>query len=322
MINDSISKKIIVTGGAGFIGSNIVKKLNYLGIDNILIIDDVGQNKHKKSIVNNLNFDTMISINDFIEDLDNFKNISCVFHQGACSDTMNHDKTYMLSNNSDYSLKILNHCLNQNADFIFASSASVYGKGKKGFIEDKNNEMPLNIYAESKLLVDNEINNVLEQNLSSQVLSLRYFNVYGFPEFHKGRMASVPFHFFNQIKSNNTIKLFEGSDNYYRDFIFIDDIINIISHLTKSKISGIYNAGTGFERSFQEMADITKELYPKINIETIPFPENLKNYYQKKTKADTSKLYQSGYNSPATSLEKGLAKYYLYLENSKRNEPN
>ena len=233
---------------------------------------------------------------------------------------MNHDEVYMLHNNSEYSIKILNHSLNHNINFIFASSASVYGHGERGFIDSKDCEIPLNTYADSKFKVDRVIKNIIRQKLSKQVLSLRYFNVYGFPEYHKGRMASLPYHFFNQLKINESIKIFDGSHNFSRDFIFIDDILNIISHLVENRLSGIYNAGTGTSRTFEEMAKITKKLYPNVYIKTIPFPKNLEGYYQKHTKANILKLLSSGYKKPFIDLEQGLKKYYKQLEKSKINE--
>jgi ADP-L-glycero-D-manno-heptose 6-epimerase len=311
---DMSLKKIVVTGGAGFIGSNIVKHLNKVGITNIIIVDDLANNQDKIRNIKNLNFDSLVGIKAFIEDLDNFKTLDYIFHQGACSDTMNYDESYMFSNNTDYSIKLLNHSLNNNINFIFASSASIYGHGHMGFKEEKNCEMPLNTYAQSKLKVDLAIRGFLTQKLSSQVVSLRYFNVYGFPEFHKKRMASVPFHFFNQLKSNNTIKIFDGSKKFARDFIFIDDVLSIISHFIDSKFSGIYNTGTGNVRTFEEMAKITSELYPNTEIQTIPFPEKLRKYYQENTKANISNLLEAGYQKSFIKLEMGLKKYYNQLE--------
>ena len=305
---------IVVTGGAGFIGSNVVKHLNRNGMSDILIVDDINGNIEKHKLIEKLNFKEIIGIEDFIKDINNYKNVSNIFHQGACSDTMNHDIKFMMENNFEYSKKILYHSLNNNINFIFASSASVYGKGTNGFQEKSECEKPLNIYAKSKLEVDLLIREILRDNISNQVLSLRYFNVYGYPEINKGRMASVPFHFYNQLKQIGTIKIFEGSKYFKRDFIYINDIFKIINYFYKNKISGIYNAGTGKVNSFYDMAMLTQKLYPDVNIEVIPFPKGLKEHYQKFTKADTSKLFSAGYSVPFTTFEKGLENYYSLLE--------
>jgi len=310
---------IVVTGGAGFIGSNVVKHLNRNGMSDILIVDDINGNIEKHKLIEKLNFKEIIGIEDFIKDINNYKNVSNIFHQGACSDTMNHDIKFMMENNFEYSKKILYHSLNNNINFIFASSASVYGKGTNGFQEKSECEKPLNIYAKSKLEVDLLIREILRDNISNQVLSLRYFNVYGYPEINKGRMASVPFHFYNQLKQIGTIKIFEGSENFKRDFIYIDDILNIINYFYKNKFSGIYNAGTGEVNSFQKMAIITKNLYPDVNIEIIPFPDKLRKYYQEYTQADTSQLFSTGFSESFTTFEKGLENYYYSLEEEHYN---
>ncbi|MBC8305927.1 MAG: ADP-glyceromanno-heptose 6-epimerase [Pelagibacterales bacterium] len=307
-------KKIIITGGAGFIGSNLVRKFNEKGMTDILIVDNVKDNKEKKKNLERLDFVQIISKEYFMNDLNNYKEISHIFHQGACSDTMNHDVEFMMNNNFEYSKKILFHSLNYNINFIFASSGSVYGKGSDGFKEKSECEKPLNIYAKSKLEVDLLIRDVLTQDISSQVLSLRYFNVYGYPEIHKGRMASVPLHFFNQLKYKGKIKIFEGSENFKRDFIYIEDVLNIIDYFYENKYSGIYNAGTGEVNSFQKMAVLTKKMYPEIQIEVIPFPNNLKKHYQKFTQADTSQLFSTGFSEPFTTFEKGIENYYYLLE--------
>ncbi len=311
--------KIVVTGGAGFIGSNIIKYLNSNAISDILIVDNINDNIEKQKLLEKIKFKEIITIENFKKDLNNYKNVSHIFHQGACSDTMNHDINFMMKNNFEYSKNILFHSLNNNINFLFASSGSVYGEGSNGFKEKRECEAPLNIYAKSKLEMDLIIRDVLCQKISSQVVSLRYFNVYGYPEIHKGRMASVPFHFFNQFKQIGRIKIFEGSENFKRDFIYIDDILNIIDYFYKNKISGIYNAGTGKVNSFQKMAMVTRKLYPDVNIEVIPFPENLKKHYQKFTQADTSQLFSTGFSEPFTTLEEGLENYYYLLEEKHYN---
>lgn len=340
---------ILVTGGAGFIGANIVKKLNESGREDILIVDNL-ENSKKQINLNNLKFIDFVDKRDFISNIDSFKdlNIEILFHQGACSNTMEYNGRYMIDNNYQYSKKLLHFALYKNIRFIYASSAAVYGNGDNGFKEVEECEYPLNVYGYSKLLFDNYVRKILKsinvnndyfetlkkinnyfiyddyfnsvQNKENkfQIVGLRYFNVYGPMENHKGKMASVIYHFFNQIKSENTIKLFEGSENYKRDFIFVDDIVNInMFFYQHPEISGIFNAGTGIERSFYDIAKIVNQKYSNSKIEFIPFPEVLKGKYQAFTKADITKLKRVGYDNKFHSLEEGVNKYLDYLEKNK-----
>ena len=194
---------IIVTGGAGFIGSNIVKSLNDKGLTDILIVDNLS-NSSKHLNLNSLKYSDYIDKNDFIANLDKFKNAKTIFHQGACSNTTEPDGKYMMENNFEYSKKLLLLSMNNDIDFLYASSASIYGNGDKGFKENPSCEYPLNVYAFSKFSFDNFVRNVKlkRKNLDAQILGLRYFNVYGYQENHKGKMASVAYHMFNQIKNN------------------------------------------------------------------------------------------------------------------------
>lgn len=305
---------ILVTGGAGFIGSNIVKGLNDKGIDNIIITDNLTNGvKHKN--LNRLNFIDYIDKLDF--NIDEFfaKNkIDVVFHQGACSSTTESDGKYMMKNNYEYTKNMLNACIKYNVRFIYASSASVYGNGDNGFTEKQECEYPLNVYAFSKYQFDRYITKILP-TLNIQAVGLRYFNVYGPQENHKGKMASVAYHMFNQIKNGESMKLFEGSENFIRDFIYIDDVVSVNMFFFENKDkSGIFNCGTGSAESFCKIADALQELYKDAKVEKIPFPDNLKGKYQTFTEADITKLREAGYNKDFINLFDGTKKYADILE--------
>ena len=304
--------KIIVTGALGFVGANIAIKL--ANENEVLIVDDL--NSPKKMInLKRLNKFKLIGRFEFINQLYKYKNFDVIIHAGACSHTTNYDEKYMIENNFEYSKILIDFSIANNMNFIFSSSASVYGLGLNGFNVDSSCEAPLNVYAKSKLMVDNYIRKILssENDTQSKITSLRYFNVYGYSEFHKEAMASVPFHFFNQLRSGKTIKLFDGSKDFYRDFIHVSDIINITCFFLKKPISGIFNAGTGQCRSFEDIAKITKNRFRDIEIEYIPFPEKLKSKYQSYTKANINSLLDLGYIKEFKTLEIGLSEYYNQL---------
>lgn len=307
---------VIVTGGAGFIGSNIVKGLNNKGIDNILIVDNLEKaEKHKN--LNKIKFYDYVDKRDFnVEEFLQNNKVEAVFHQGASSNTMETDGRYMMKNNYECTKETFLACQKHNVRLFYASSASVYGNGDKGFIEKEECEYPLNVYAFSKYQFDRFLNlNV--KHLGSQVVGLRYFNVYGPQENHKGRMASVAFHMFNQIKNNEPMKLFEGSQNFKRDFIYVDDVVAVnMFFFEHQSISGIYNCGTGNAESFCEIANALKEKYTEAKIEYIPFPESLVGKYQTFTQSDITSLRKAGYNKPFISLKEGTLKYADILENS------
>ncbi|MBN2166631.1 MAG: ADP-glyceromanno-heptose 6-epimerase [Marinilabiliaceae bacterium] len=307
---------IIVTGGAGFIGSNLVKGLNDAGINDIIIVDNLAHTQ-KYLNLNRLKFSDYIDKFDFLNRLPNLKNVEMILHQGACSATTELDANYLIKNNYEYSKTLFHYCQDEEIPFVYASSASVYGNGDNGFSEKPECEYPLNGYAFSKFIFDNYIRkNVDFKKPHSQVVGLRYFNVYGYQENHKGSMASVPFHFFNQANENGEIKVFEGSENFLRDFIFVDDVVKVVMFFIESRKSGIFNCGTGVERSFMDMAKIFSMQYGNCNIKIIPFPDHLKGKYQAYTKADLSNLRGVGYSEEFTSLENGMEKYLLRLKNS------
>ncbi len=306
---------IIVTGGAGFIGSNIVKGLNDRGITDILIVDNMS-NSQKHLNLNRLKYRDYIDKYDFLERLPEIKNVEAIFHEGACSSTTESDGKYMMKNNYEYSKNLLHYANDNNIKFFYASSASVYGNGDDGFIEDPKCEYPLNVYAFSKFSFDNYVRKMFEEKkIKTQVLGLRYFNVYGYQENHKGSMASVAFHFYNQLESGK-IKLFEGSDGFRRDFVFVEDVVNVNMFFYESGISGIYNCGTGDARSFHDIATIFKSLVPEIEIGFIPFPEHLVGKYQAYTQANLDNLRNAGYDKKFSTLEEGVTKYFNKLKES------
>ena len=242
---------------------------------------------------------------------------------------MEHDGRYMMENNYRYSLELLDFCLDQEVPFLYASSASVYGSGRI-FRESRECEAPLNVYGYSKFLFDQAVRRRLAQtDFSSQVAGFRYFNVYGPRESHKGRMASVAFHFFNQYRAEGKVKLFEGCDGYadgeqQRDFVFIDDVVKANLHFLDNGVSGIFNLGTGRAQSFNDVAVATvnacraaageapqtlAELRRRGVIEYIAFPEALKGKYQSYTEADVSQLRQAGYEAPFATVEEGVGRY-------------
>jgi ADP-L-glycero-D-manno-heptose 6-epimerase len=304
---------IIVTGGAGFVGSNIVKGLNDRGIDDIIIVDNL-TNSRKHLNLNRLKYVDYIDKTDFLECLPGLSDVKTIFHNGACSSTTESDGKYMMKNNYEYSKILLNHAVDNKIDFIYASSASVYGNGDNGFKEEPECEYPLNVYAFSKFSFDNYVRRILAENKAkSQISGLRYFNVYGYQENHKGAMASVAFHFFNQLSSGK-IKLFEGSDNFLRDFIFVEDVVKVNLFFFDKGISGIYNCGTGTARSFTDIARVFKSLVPDIELEYIPFPDHLVGKYQTYTQADLENLRKAGYDKDFTSLEDGITGYFNRLK--------
>ncbi len=299
---------IIVTGGAGFIGSNIVKGINDFGEDRIIVVDNL-KNAEKVKNLASLKIYDYVDKEYFVNNLESFKGVKVIFHQGACTNTMEGDGRYVMNNNYEYSKKLINFCLERGIRFIYASSASVYGDGRKGFREERECEHPLNVYAYSKFLFDEYVRRVIRAS-PVQIVGLRYFNVYGPGEGHKGKMASVVYQFYNQIKIEKKIKLFEGSDRFKRDFVYVKDVVKInLFFYEREGISGIFNCGTGVARSFLEVAKIMKDICGDVEIEFIPFPEELKGKYQTYTCADLKRLREAGYEGEFTSLEKGIKEY-------------
>src|ERR1035437_9477275 len=252
----------IVTGARGFIGANLVKGLNARGIDNIIAVDNLTCADKFKNLVD-CEIADYLDKQEFIDLVEHGHfddSVSAVLHQGACSDTMENDGRYMMENNYRYSMALLDFCLDEEIPFLYASSASVYGGGSV-FEESREFEAPLNVYGYSKFLFDQLVRRRLPE-AASPVVGFRYFNVYGPREQHKGRMASVAFHFFNQFQAEGRVKLFEGQAGYAngeqrRDFVFVDDVVKVNLHFLETHDSGIFNLGTGRSQSFNDVAVAT-----------------------------------------------------------------
>lgn len=308
---------IIVTGGAGFIGSNLVRNLNRLGIDDILIVDSLEHGEKHRNL-NSLAFRDFIDYEDFLKLRKRFNKgeIEAIFHQGACTDTMEYNGRYMMRVNYEYSKILLDFAIARKARFIYASSASVYGNGDNGFREERGCENPLNVYAYSKFQFDQYLRRHWAE-LPVQVVGLRYFNVYGPQENHKGKMASVIYQFHHQIRQSGELRLFEGSGEFRRDFIYVQDVADVNLHFfSHPEIRGIYNCGTGTAESFEKIARIMQTCYERCEIQYIPFPETLKGKYQAYTQADTANLRKAGFQAPFTSLEEGVKAYVEVLKSA------
>ena len=310
----------ILTGGAGFIGSNILKALNERSVTDIIVVDNLTRNEKFKNIVG-LHFSDYIDKTDFINYITQGKieNITAVIHQGACSDTTETNGKYMMDNNYTYSRILAEYSIAHDIPFIYASSASVYGLGDKGFTESFECEAPINIYAYSKYLFDQWVRNRLHK-ISSTFVGLRYFNVYGPNEHHKGKMSSMALQAYEQIETTRKIRLFKGCENIKdgeqrRDFVYIDDVISIVMFFIDNPFKkGIYNVGTGKARSFNELARALIDCYGAGEIEYVPFPDKLVGKYQNYTQAELSALRSVGYNNEFVSLEDGIKKYMEILK--------
>ena len=306
----------IITGGAGFIGSNLVRLLGEKTGDDIVVVDDL-RDGHKFVNIADLSVADYFDVEEFATLLETdpgyMKNVQSVLHEGACSTTTEWDGRYMMQNNFGYSKNLLHHCLNNKIPYLYASSAAVYG-GAKAFVESPENELPLNVYGYSKLLFDQYVRRISLET-GQQVVGFRYFNVYGSREQHKGSMASVAFHFNNQIQEKNEVRLFEGTDGYAdgeqrRDFVFVDDICALnLWFLEHRDVSGIFNAGTGNAQSFNDVADAVIAWHGKGKKTYIPFPEHLVGAYQSYTEADLSNLRKAGCDIEFHDDASGVSSY-------------
>lgn len=308
---------IIVTGGAGFIGSNIIKSLNDMGHRDILVVDNLKDGTKFVNLVD-LDIADYIDKEDFISSImagDDLGDIDAIFHEGACSSTTEWDGKYMMDNNYQYSKDILHYCLDRSIPFLYASSAATYGSQNQSFIEDRKYEQPLNVYGYSKFLFDQYVRELLP-HAESQICGFRYFNVYGPREGHKGSMASVAFHLNNQINAGENPKLFSGSEDFKRDFIYVGDVAAVNLWFWKNGVSGIFNCGTGRSESFQAVADAVLAHHKKGEVEYIPFPEKLKGRYQSFTQADMTALRTAGYDKPFKTVAEGVAEYMNWLNRS------
>jgi ADP-L-glycero-D-manno-heptose 6-epimerase len=319
----------VVTGAAGFIGSKIVEALNAAGVSGIVAVDNLQQSDKVRNLAG-LEIADYLDQAELLQRLESFDGaLEAVLHQGACSDTMESDGRYMMENNYRYSKRLLDWCQEAEVPLLYASSASVYGAGPD-FREERACERPLNVYGYSKFLFDQLVRRTLGRR-TAQIAGFRYFNVYGPNEAHKGRMASVAFHAYNQLLSSGKVKLFVGSGGYgngeqRRDFVYVDDVVDVnLWFLEHRQVCGIYNCGTGRAQSFNQLAAATinavqgtrlsaKELAEKGLIEYVPFPEGLRDKYQSYTEADLSRLRTVGYAREFKSVEQGVAAYVAQLQ--------
>ena len=317
---------IIVTGGAGFIGSNLVAELNRIGERDILVVDNLAPAPNLSGpkflnlwgaeytdYMDKQEFRRALAAGDF----DSVK-VRAILHQGACSNTLEDDGRYMMDNNHTYSKEVLAFAAEQGIPLVYASTAAVYGLSEQ-FAPTPDNERPLNVYGYSKLVFDNYVRGRFAAGeIKSTVVGLRYFNVYGPREQHKGRMASVIHHFTKQLRETGTIRMFEGSGGYgdgeqRRDFVFVKDLCRINLHFAgllpdspAKPVHAIVNAGTGAARTFRAVAEALMAVHGQGATEYIPFPGDLKNRYQHFTEADVAGLREAGYTAPFTTLEEGV----------------
>ncbi len=311
---------IIVTGGAGFIGSNLVLGLNRRGYDDIIVVDDLTNGVKYKNLVD-CQIADYLDKKDFLQKIQQgyfaAETIDAIFHQGACSTTTEWNGQYMMENNYEYTKVLFHYCQAHKIPLIYASSAAVYGSDNN-FKEQLEFEGPLNVYGYSKFQFDQYLRKQ-QSKLTVQVVGLRYFNVYGPHEEHKGSMASVAFHLNNQIKESDTIRLFEGCDGYadgeqQRDFVYVQDVVDInLWFLDNPQVSGIYNTGTGRSQTFNDVAKAVLAYHQKGKLEYIPFPEHLKGCYQSFTEANLDNLRQAGCDYQFKSVEEGVQLYMEWL---------
>ncbi|MGB1109813.1 MAG: ADP-glyceromanno-heptose 6-epimerase [Gammaproteobacteria bacterium] len=313
---------IIVTGGAGFIGSNIVKALNERGETDILVVDNLSNGVKFRNIAD-CEISDYMDKEDFIERIQKDHHFGhqarAVFHEGACSSTTEWDGRYVMRNNYEYSKHLLEFCERHGASFLYASSASVYGNGLRGFREERACEEPMNMYAYSKFQFDQVVRRHMGK-VRCQVAGFRYFNVYGPREDHKGGMSSVAYHFNNQLADGDEVKLFEGTDGYEngeqrRDFIYVGDAVDVnLWFLDHPGVSGIFNVGTGRSQTFNDVANAVIDYHGRGEINYVPFPDHLKGRYQSFTEADISHLRSVGYEHPFKTVEAGVKLYMDWLK--------
>lgn len=310
---------IVVTGGAGFIGANLVKALNARGREDIMVVDDLTDGTRFINLAD-CQLQDYLDKDDFLSRVRRdagLPRIEAIFHEGACSATTEWNGRYMLENNFEYSKVLLEYCQTHQIPFLYASSAAVYG-GSDAFVETREFERPLNVYGYSKLLFDQYVRGRWAQ-LTTQVAGFRYFNVYGPREQHKGAMASVAFHHHEQVMRGENPKLFGAFDGFEagmqsRDFIHVDDVVDVnLWFLDHPDRSGIFNLGTGRAEPFKTIAETVIDVTGRGEIEYIDFPEHLKGRYQSYTRADITRLREAGYERAFRDLATGVRDYMHWL---------
>lgn len=308
----------VVTGGAGFIGSCIVRQLNEAGIEDIIIVDNIAQTE-KWMNLRNKKFLKYVHRSQFLQELSTYDNITHIIHMGACSATTERDFDYLWTNNVEYTRTLWKYAAAHSISFIYASSAATYGDGTLGFDDRMDIDVlrPLNGYGYSKQVFDQWAKKQDEAHCPAQHVGLKFFNVYGPNEYNKGSMASMIYHGYKQIKESGEISLFKSYNSEYedgdqtRDFVYVKDVANVIIWLIKhTEISGLFNVGTGHAQTFRELAEATfHALGLEPNIKYIDMPGHLREKYQYYTQAEMGKLRAAGYNGEFRDLETGAQDY-------------
>jgi ADP-L-glycero-D-manno-heptose 6-epimerase len=307
---------IVVTGGAGFVGSNLVQALNQRGRSDLLVVDEFDDGRKLRNLADCDVLD-LVERDAFLERLQSgpefAEPIEAIFHQGACAVTTEWDGRYMLETNYHYSKALLAWALVKAVPFLYASSASVYGGGRE-FTEERRCERALNPYAYSKFLFDCHVRRVLPR-AASQVVGLRYFNVYGPREAHKDDMSSIAFKLHEQLQESGQLRLFEGSDGYgpgeqERDFVWVGDAVAVnLWFAEHADRSGIFNVGTGRPQTFNDVARAVVAFHGRGEIVYVPFPDSLRGSYQSYTCADLGALRRAGYGERFLTVEEGVKRY-------------
>lgn len=315
----------IVTGGAGFIGSCIVRTLNDAGIEDIIIVDNIGSTD-KWLNLRNKKYIKYINKVEFLSELYTYESVEAIIHMGAQSSTTERNFDYLWKNNFEYTKVLWEYCSKKQCSFIYASSGATYGNGSHGFSDETNIDdlRPLNAYGYSKHLFDLWVKH--QANLfPKQYVGLKFFNVYGPNEYFKGNMASMVFHGYKQIRETGEVRLFKSYNENYedggqlRDFVYVKDICDVIYWVLQNEhIKGLFNIGTGHARSFRELAEsIFSALSMDVKIKYIDMPENLKERYQYYTEANIKKLKEAGFSKVFMTLEEGINDYVrCYLDSN------
>lgn len=304
---------ILLTGAAGFIGSNILAALNARGLNDVLAVDDLTDGA-KCANLTGKSFADYLDGDELLAALDSLPPLTAIFHQGACVDTTARDGRAVMRLNYTFSKRLLALAEAHRCPFLYASSAAVYGNGRSGFREEPACEDARTPYAFSKWAFDHHVHRTGRIS-TVPVVGLRYFNVYGPGEGHKGRMASVAWHCFAAVRRGEAPRLFEGSDSFLRDFIAVADVAEVNLFFLDAAIagrghSGLFNVGTGSPRSFGDMGRIVSAVTGREAPVTIPFPDDLRGQYQAYTCADITRLRKAGWTQPFLSLEEGIAGYW------------